>query len=51
MWKEVYVSKNVRDKEGQYFFKLMDVVKVFWVKIILLGKLSGGQYLFEILYT
>ena len=48
------LSKKTRNKEGQYFFKtrkIKDVYKVPCAKILILGKLLGGWYLFEILHS
>ena len=51
MWYKVDVLKNVRDEEGQYFFKTKDIYKVSCLEFVILGKLPGGRYLFEILHT
>ena len=51
MWYKVDVSKNVRDEEGQYLLKIKDIYIVSCVELVILGKLLGGWYLFEILHT
>ena len=51
MWYKVDVLKNIRDEEGQYFFKIKDIYKVSCLELVILGKLLGSRYLFEILHT
>ena len=52
MWYKVDFSKNVRDEEDQYLFKIyIYIYKVPCVKMSILGKLLGGRYLFEILHS
>ena len=50
IWYKVDVLKNVRDEENQYFLKIY-LYKVPCVKMLILGKLLGGRYLFEILHS
>ena len=51
MWYKVDDLKNIRDEEGQYFFKIKDIYKVSCLELVILGKLLGDRYLFEILHT
>ena len=51
MWYKVDDLKNIGDEEGQYFFKIKEIYKVSCLELVILGKLLGGRYLFEILHT
>ena len=46
MWCKVGVSKTVRNEDGQNIFKIKDIYKVSCVKMLILGKVLGGPYLF-----
>ena len=50
MWYKVDFSKNVCEEEDQYFFNIY-IYKVPCVQMLIIGKLLGGRYLFEILHS